>query len=474
MTYSQNFKNICTQGVTFYKDNQSNLKAFRLDSIFLPGGSDTIFFSYRSIIDTGGTCADTTNGSILGLKIFKKHNGWFYFFNKHNDSIRINSQAALNDSWKFINLPNGCYLQAKITSIITDSILGTTDLVKIISFQAKDANNNNIQNILNQRSIQLSQHYGLSQMLHVYYIPDDTIEYYLAGKSHPVMGIQEINWRDIYNFNVGDVFHYSGYGSAPNEGAVWEYRELVLNKITYGNNDSVLYQIVKCESLYGGPPPHSNTWIDTITTIYNFDQMANDSSFYNLPEEFENSATIANEYYRRIGFSHQRQTKGIDQMEWYNQGNLHNCWTSFSFPEGIFEYAEGLGCTCTHYEYSWDNYSWENLVYYKKGSETWGTPVATDCGIQLGIEKEQETGTITLQVIPNPIEYQAEINLSEFDSHDCLKYFLYDYYGHKLKEGNIESRTFDIDRQGFSNGLYFLIVRDQNGNIKASRKIIFN
>jgi hypothetical protein len=460
----QNYRNICTQGVTFYKNSQSALKGFRLDSVLLPGGNDSVFLSYRSIIDTGGTCMDTTNGSILGLKIYKKNNGWFYFFNRYNDSIRINSQAALNDSWKFINLPNGGYLQAEVTGIITDSVLGTTDQVKIISFQAKDGNNNNIGHVLNQRSIKLSQHYGLTQMLHVYFIPDDTTAYVLAGKSHPAIGIQEITWKDIYNYDIGDVFHYAGYASGPGGSGVWERRQLVLNKIVYGINDSVLYLIERCVSEGGGPPPYSYTWIDTTNVMCNFDQLMDNA----LPEEF-NNINCTNEYYRKIGFNHQRQTKGINLYIWCNQGPLHNCWLNPYPPLSIKEYTEGLGCTYNLYEYSR-----EYLVYYQKGSETWGTPVTTDCGIQLGTGQKQKAGEITLQIIPNPVEYQAEIILDGFDYHDNLKYVLYDYSGHMVKEGNVESNIFSFDRWGFSNGIYLLIVRDNNGEIKGRKKIIFN
>jgi len=42
--FSQNYQNICTNGLTFYKDNANNIKAFRLDSMYLPGSNDTIFF----------------------------------------------------------------------------------------------------------------------------------------------------------------------------------------------------------------------------------------------------------------------------------------------------------------------------------------------------------------------------------------------------------------------------------------------
>jgi len=112
---AQNYQNICSPGTTYYKDNSGNLKAFRRDSVVLMGNNDTMFISYNAIRDTGGTCRDTSNGSILGRKILKKHNGWFCFFNRYQDSISLNTQATLNQTWKFCDLPSGSYIQAQVT-----------------------------------------------------------------------------------------------------------------------------------------------------------------------------------------------------------------------------------------------------------------------------------------------------------------------------------------------------------------------
>ncbi|MCX6268713.1 MAG: hypothetical protein NTW16_15400 [Bacteroidetes bacterium] len=141
MLPAQNFQNICSPGITFYKDYSDNLKAFRRDSVFITG-SDTLFVSYNAIRDTTGECRDVGNGSVLGRKIIKKSNGFFCFFNRYQDSIFINTQATLNQTWKFCSLPSNSYIQAQVTSIITDSVLGATDQVKVITFQAKNSGNN--------------------------------------------------------------------------------------------------------------------------------------------------------------------------------------------------------------------------------------------------------------------------------------------------------------------------------------------
>jgi len=79
---AQNFPNICSPGVTLYKSVTGKIKAFRMDSIELPGNNDTLFISYLAIRDDlNYGYFDTTNGSILGRTILKKSNSWFYLFN---------------------------------------------------------------------------------------------------------------------------------------------------------------------------------------------------------------------------------------------------------------------------------------------------------------------------------------------------------------------------------------------------------
>jgi hypothetical protein len=133
--FSQNYKQICSPGLTFFHTPGYTLKAFRMDSLQPRGNGDTIFFSYRSIRDSSqslNTCHDTNHGSILGFKVLKYHDGRFVFFNKKNDTITINSQAPLNGSWRFSSLPAG-WIKATIVLLTSDTVLGVTDSVKVIS-----------------------------------------------------------------------------------------------------------------------------------------------------------------------------------------------------------------------------------------------------------------------------------------------------------------------------------------------------
>jgi len=235
--FAQDYQNICPPDISLYRNPSNGLLAFRIDSVQPNGTSDTVYISYRAIrfiSDTG--CLDTTSGSVLGRKIYKTQAGWFYFFNRDGDTVKINSQASLNQSWKFCPLPGNSYVEAKVTSVITDSVLGYPDDVKVITFQAKNSGNINISHILDQKFIKLSKHHGLSLMLDVFSVPNDTTFYVLAGQSNPAAGVQNLTWQEVYNYAVGDEFHFAGWATT----AGWFKIYKVLARTDYGN-DSVKY-----------------------------------------------------------------------------------------------------------------------------------------------------------------------------------------------------------------------------------------
>jgi hypothetical protein len=288
MLNAQNFQNICSPGVTFYQKYFWTFKAFRLDGIILaPTSGDTIFRSYRTIRPpTVTNCHDTTNGSLLGLNIYKHADGTFHFFNRLGDTITIRSQALRRQPWTFCNTPYAGTIQAKVTNIIMDSVLGVPDSIKVITLQAKDAFGQNTSHVLNGKSIFLSMHFGLTKTFDFYTIPGDpnsfpadTSSYYLAGKSEPPIGLQPVTWVDVYDFDPGDEFHFSGYNGLGGGG--WQTIQKILTRTDFGNHDSVAYTIDVCRMDWGPYPSISR---DTISVKYDFVELAADLSILKLPE----------------------------------------------------------------------------------------------------------------------------------------------------------------------------------------------
>lgn len=85
----------------------------------------------------------------MRFKVYKSSNGWFYFFNKSWDTLQINTNASLSESWKFCNLPDSGIVEATVSEIMTDTILGMPDSVKVITFQAYNSFGQTVTNSMN-------------------------------------------------------------------------------------------------------------------------------------------------------------------------------------------------------------------------------------------------------------------------------------------------------------------------------------
>ena len=459
---AQNWQNVCAPGKTFFTDTASVMQAFRRDSLKVSASMDTTCFSYKTIRDTAGmmTCSDTAHGSVLGMKVILTHNGWFYFFNMYDDTIKVNSTATQGQSWRFCNLGGGSYITATVASIANELVLGQNDEVKLITLQAKNQAGASINHPLNQQPFKLSKHYGLVSFYDVYYLPGRVVVYHLAGKSTPAIGLQDFGWRDVYDFAIGDQFHYGGRFSTFSGGATVKKILTVLGKTVYGNHDSVDYVMQQCIRFESGPPSGVSTSFDTITTRYNFVQLDTLEQFMALPNElipngYMGSGPSANRYSRRSGDFNQRQVKTTEPDTYAYNTFIPGCWSIAIWEMWkIREYAPGLGCTyIENMEQGYDNR--EVLVYFKKGGETWGTPVATDCNALVGTPPDPEKIALTASVSPNPAKDHFDIVVKGNHPGVPVTIRLTDMYGRPLKEAVIHAAEYRMSTGGLPCGLYF-------------------
>jgi len=473
---AQDYQNICSPGITFFKGDNNYLKAFRRDSVVALGGNDTLFISYRTIRYNYSDCIDTTCGSVLGREVIKTASGWFWFFNAAHDTLKINSQASLNDTWIFCNLPGHAHIEAKVTNIIVDSVPGTTDSVKVIIFQAKDSANNNIAHLLNGKFIKLSKHYGLSKMIDVVQVPSDTNSYQLAGKSVPGIGIRNLQWQEIFNFDVGDEFHYfygePGFNDPDPDGYESKVIRKILNK-TWSGNDTVTYTEEIC-GLY------SHDWGSTWTYGHRTDTEIFHGGYSwlpNLPDEFIRIGNIADRYSFMTDPVSNRRIKMVNGPE---AVFFDSCWVynnpHFFYNDGTTYLEEGLGCTVsltTMAVGSGLHTFGTTLVYYKKGSETWGTPLAADCSALSGTAELQDPGSAQVSILPNPADEQTLVTMMNNHPGKTVLYSLYAITGTRVAGGRIQEESFVLMRNGLPAGLYILVISDTGGNVKARTRVLF-
>jgi hypothetical protein len=383
---AQDYRNIINDGSAFYSctlNSPGFLSGIKASSKNSPGNGDTLFIAVNSIREHSGNTLLDTIGGIIGRKIFKINNGWFHFINESGDTLYLNADAALNDSWKFCNIAANGYLQATCGSIHTISILGTDEMVKEISFQAKDSTGQNIPHFYNGKSILLGKRYGLIKTFDFYHMPDITGVYSLEGRNNPAIGFQGLTWQDIYDFEIGDEFHYSGHIPTPYGVHVdddhYKIIKKVLNKQLTSNEDTVKYTMEYCreDEIRGFSYDYTFT-SDTIEESYPYSSSLTSSSINWFPEQF--TGTDYRYYSTLYHIVPERPAYG-------HTGNIYYCCWMISpyYPSHISddrEYTKGLGQV--HYKNYFGGiepiyYTTEDLVYYQKGSEQWGTPVSASC-----------------------------------------------------------------------------------------------
>ena len=311
------------------------------------------------------------------------NNGWFRFINEQRDTLYLKSNAALNDSWRFCKLPSKGMILATCCAIQTDTVLGVAEMVKVITFQGKDSLGQNIAHFCNGKNIRLGQHYGLVRTYDLYHFPDSTEIYNLAGRNDPAIGFQGMTWHDIYNFDVGDEFHYTGY--TPSQFGVhidadhYKIIRRILAKEVSPDNYFVTYNMASCRDDIITGFSYQHLFInDTIIETYPYDSILSTSSINWLPEIF----TWWNYHYSAAS-----QNLVPGKASYHQVGDYYTCcWkVSPDYPKYYsdeMEYSPGLGQVYTSNTNVWYNFfyhPYQQLVYYKKGNEEWGTKVAADC-----------------------------------------------------------------------------------------------
>jgi len=479
---AQNWQNICSPGLTLFGDPGHNIASFRQDSVIsAPGNSlDSIYWSFCTIrrILNDPNCYDTIFGSVLGNKVYKKVNGTFIFFNYSGDSIFLKTDAGMLQSWKLFSLPNSEYILATVSEIRNDSVCGMPDQIKIITLQAKNAANQNIENIFNNKQMILSRNYGLTRIYDVVKFPNDTTPYILEGKSNPAIGLQDFSIQETFNFDIGDEFHYDfNWGCSLGTFSEKTIKTILFKEVS-STEDTIIYTSERCMQRFSAPPPVYEYIHDTISETVILHENAFYSKFNRQPQEFypDHPYTIDGFYKNSASFNN--RSKKRFYVDYYSKNLTLDCWNyHIYYPH--YDYSTGLGHTYYFYQYLYYNEPNSiivtkqlELVYYRKGTETWGTPLAPDCETLVGIPKSTVTEVPGIIISPNPVLTQAKIEVHGIKPGETNEIILYDYLGREVFHKEIESNPYIFTRDNLPDGFYIVKVIGNSGIFNIAGKVI--
>jgi hypothetical protein len=385
-----------------YFGYNSEIKIAYFDSVVI-NGSTTELFSFYTLRDSDhiqpgpGSCMLLDGPSWLGWKV-KEEPGQTTFYNMLMESIVVRNSDAIGDSSVAYAFQGGNKLWLRIDSIIYLQMGGIPDSVKCFTFFATDSLDNAISSSLNGKQLLISKSNGFFSAYNFYDFPrDNKVLLRTANFALPTAG-------DIYNFDVGDEFEYQYHDQ------YWIYamvRETIWIRITgkayTASMDSVIYyRSIDSKKIKLLVPVHDttyNSYADTLVVgninqpFYpgypeqnNFDSMLTPLNYY---IENDSSLQPGNYIYSRY------------RVPWIAD-TATDCLTYdiMNSSGWQWQHVPGLGIFRNKSSFS-NGYIDTQLIWYKKGSTTWGTFVP------VGIEESHAKNSIS--IFPNPVQSSFSI-----------------------------------------------------------------
>jgi hypothetical protein len=469
-TFGQDYQTISSNRIAFFDNEYSNIKCIRIDSV--KHQVDSVLFPFAAIQQLDYDCFSPLIASWIGKSVTIKDNGLNEFINKMGDTISIKANANLGDKWIAFALQDSLTIEATVLSHDTLSFLGINDSVKTIGFQSYDKDMNQRDLGLNNMQLQISKNYGFVKLFNFYLFPYFQVdypteifeEYELIGLSNPKVGVNNLTWFEVNDFQVGDELHVldesscwygNGYGSATTNKAIYKY----LERTDY--SDSIVY-------LYSRKQSISTTWTDSSDFKYYDDTLKTiiklDSLFDMMPgEPIITDYETYNYYMTNESPLSKTNPRGYESFGFGGD----SCWWMI-LADGCLtadKYIKGLGgpyYSCT--QAFCLGGAERKLVYYKKVGDTWGSPLLITRISDISIAKN-------IMIYPNPAKSNINITFSNNNYQDSYLY-IYDVQGRLQNVKHLVSNNSLINISDLSSGIYILYITDNERVLKMERLII--
>ena len=454
---AQNYQTFISNRNATFVGSYNVFEFVRIDSVHV--GNDSIFYPNSNIQEIEVGCYIPLGHSWIGSPVIIKQDGFNCFINKAGDTIRINTNAEVSESWTVYEKPDDLKIIGRVNELRTRSFLGITDLVKAIDFYVYDRNNQRINHKLDDMRVLLSKNYGIIQTLNFSLFPDlesgDFLwfrvfeELNLFGLSDPFLGDQNLTWFDAFDFQSGDEIHVLYEESCEGYGRIDKTITKYLSRNDYP--DSIVYntEVIKSRTRleFGeGPTDYYHYYKKSV--------ILPDSIFDRFPGEAVIEDDIAWTHYMYLDKGNLVKTipAAYDHVRRYSD----DCWGVDCCWDGCwpyYDYYKGLGGP--YYECD----PWclgeiaNSLVYYKKDDHTWGTPlVITTIG--------NTTTEIPINISPNPANDIISIDIS--GSYLPCTFEIIDLKGQVIQTTILETSKSLININHIHSGLYFYrATRDQ-------------
>lgn len=480
--FSQNYQCFSPGKEYIFLSDATGYATIKIDSLETLA-QDSVYYFYPVIrlSQNQSTCYRVDAPSWMGSKMVKKPNGEHVFFNLENDTVRILANSPVGTSWT-------CYqndsltIEAYVENISIMEFIGITDSCKSLSLQAYNDQNNPVPHPINDYEIIISKQYGIIKSpglgqfpglasgneYSFFYYPQT--EFTLSGVSNPQLGVQNLKWFEIYDFQPGDEIHIRETSSIVYPMMTYWDTTLTITKYVdrADYDDSIVYTISKIQKHVHVTDTSSTT---NVTTVYGSSIVHQNEAFDQPPlTPISNDGNSAYVYTMHDNPTHagvlKTKISGADFLYFAND----TCWYQV-LSDGCFpakQYYSGLGGP--YFEcYGWMSQTWKRkLVYYKKGDNEWGNPLYIDTTLNID---NAPANNSKLKIYPNPVSEKLTVeNVNDIPG---LVFRLYNAQGAKLRTQKLQDTFTRIDISNLAPGLYFYTIRNQNMMEEKNKIVIY-
>lgn len=227
----------------------------------------------------------------------------------------------------------------------------------------------------------------------------------------------------VYNFNVGDSFEYRHYYMPFGTYSITDWYWKVVENVSHSTNGDTLFIDYNNSGLVLSNLQQYEWYIDRDSSLGSF-------------------------------------TCTID-----TQSNYYGRITNDAMPDNIFEgfthkvYGEGIGKILNDFQ-AWGDYQVREtttLIYYRKGTEVWGTQVLPGTQFNNVIEVTSKT---TFHLFPNPTSDELTITT---EAEGRYSVSIYDVMGNCVSAPkNFSTNLFHIKVNHLPSGYYYLKLMDEH------------
>lgn len=418
-------------------------------------------------------CVFDTGASWIGKKSEYTNNKQILFYNSLGDTIRIDNNLQVDSCNVFYNFNNDTVVEICLEQIITKDVLGVSDSVKVFALKLKDIYGNIINSPVNSITIEISKNFGFIKIINIRDFPLKKETYSITGLQNQGVGTKLLTNKQIYDFEIGDEFHYlieTMVGDIlPNVYPVqlFEVRR-VKQKDVINNNDSVKYVIERYNRY---------SWNDSVLNLYTFDTITYPyNDFFVLKNEISEKLPFetirsADSIWSKIGY-YTFEERPEDNKKFIvafrmdfikNYDSCYYYWVPLKSNNDLWEelhdyniYMDGCGVQI----HDVDDFSWgpgpyfacnlcEKLVYYNTSKGIWGTP------LDMPINVNKVSYLKKIKLFPNPVIDYLKV---EFNNNQNLKIKILDITGKIVYTCLINKidNNIIIDFSKMSSGIYFI------------------